>query len=177
MIVAPASREAQHKQTEDIPPEPPTEEIATLVVQPAATQNEEITDVDNITAKHIAHEDNVPEPADAVLPQITEPMVSSPVHTDSEYVSIGDLAMPLTEDDYWQEEHPNTPIHEVLPHTPPAPVATPVLASLESPFKNIVTDEPSLDAAPLRHLRKGPRPGSTMLTFHEDITASVVQNL
>jgi hypothetical protein len=65
----------------------------------------------------------------------------------------------------------------VLPHTPPAPVATPVLASPESPFENIIIDESSPDAAKYRRLRKGPRPRSTMLTIHEDTTASVVQNL
>jgi hypothetical protein len=132
---------------EDIPPEPITEENVAPVIQSAVTQSEEIPVVDNIAAEDIGHEDNVPDTTDAVLPQATTPVVSSPVRTDSEYVSIVEPATPVIEDDYWQEEHPNTPIHEVLPHTPPASIATPVLASPESPFENIIIDESSPDAA------------------------------
>jgi hypothetical protein len=172
----PASTEAQQKKSEVIPLIT-TEENAAPTLQSAASQSEDIPAVEINTAEDIGTEANGTAPDDAVLPQAPTPMVSSPVRTDSEYVSIGDPATPVIEDDYWQEEHPNTPIHEVLPRTPLAPIATPVLASPESPFENIIIDESSPDAAQFRRLHKGPRPSISMLSIHEDIAASATQNL
>ena len=71
-----------------------------IVHEPSSTEAPEAEDipaVDSITAEDIGHHDNVDD--DEVLPQIKHKMVSSPVLTNSELISIGRPLTPIAQDD------------------------------------------------------------------------------
>ena len=70
-----------------------------IVHEPASTEAYEAEDtpaVDPIAAEDIGHHDNVED--DEVLPQIEHKVVSSPVLTNSEIISIGRPLMPIAQD-------------------------------------------------------------------------------
>ena len=72
-------------------------ELATI----EAPETEEIPAVDPTAAEDIGHQDNVED--DEVLPQIKHNVVSSPVLTNSELISIGRPLMPIAQDDSWAD--------------------------------------------------------------------------
>ena len=77
-----------------------------IVHEPASTEAyeaEEIPAVDPIAAENIGHHDNVED--DEVLPKIEHNMVSSPVLTNSEIISIGRPLTPSAQDASWAD-HP-----------------------------------------------------------------------
>ena len=141
-----------------------------VVHEPASTEahvSEEIPDADTTAAEDIGHEDNVDD--GAVLPQVPhlmQKLVSLPAPTSSEQISIGGPMKPITQDEFWGEQHPNTPLHEVIPRTPPAQVTTPVLETPQETPEDMEKTTPSPQASPsFRRLRRGPRPGSPCLAF------------
>lgn len=93
------------------------------VHEPASTEApeaEEIPAVDPITAKDIGHHDNVED--DEVLPQIEYNVVSSPVRTNSEIISIGRPLTPIAQDASWadrpqEQDSPSNP-QQQQPHHP-----------------------------------------------------------
>ena len=87
------------------------------VHEPASTEApeaKEIPAVDPITAEDIGHHDNVED--DEVLPQIEYNVVSSPVLTNSEIISIGRPLTPIAQDASWAD-HPQQQDSPVLPTT------------------------------------------------------------
>ena len=77
-----------------------------IVHEPASTEAPEAEDipaVDPTAAEDIGHHDNVED--DEVLPQIEHQLVSSPVLTHSELISIGRPLMPTSQDASWAD-HP-----------------------------------------------------------------------
>ena len=54
-------------------------------------------------------------------------MVSSPVLTNNELISIGRLLTPIAQDDSWADHPEVSPRQEESPRTPPTQVTTPVL--------------------------------------------------
>ena len=122
------------------------------VHEPASTEApeaEEIPVVDPITAEDIGHHDNVED--DEVLPQIEYNVVSSPVRTNSEIISIGRPLTPIAQDASWADR----PQEQDSPSTPQQQQATPSVQVEED--EDLPT--PSPKASPvLQRLRKGPRP-------------------
>ena len=77
-------------------PDTEPQERQLTVHEPAFTEapeDEEVPAVDPITAEDIGREDNVED--DEVLPQIEHNVVSSPVLTNSELISIGRPLTPI----------------------------------------------------------------------------------
>ena len=77
-----------------------------IVHEPASTEAPEAEDipaVDPTAAEDIGHHDNVED--DEVLPQIDHQLVSSPVLTHSELISIGRPLTPTAQDASWAD-HP-----------------------------------------------------------------------
>ena len=99
-----------------------------IVHEPATTEapeTEEIPAVDPTAAEDIGHQDNVED--DEVLPQIEHNVVSSPILTNSELISIGHTLTPIAHDDSWADHPQDSPREEETPTTPPTQVTTPVL--------------------------------------------------
>nr|XP_040256311.1 enolase-phosphatase E1-like [Aegilops tauschii subsp. strangulata] len=140
------------------------------VHEPASTEAHEFEDIpaaDSTAAKDIGHDDNVED--DEVLPQIQPNPVSSPTPTSSELINIGGPTMPITQDVFWEEQHPNSPLHEVIPRTPPAHVTTPVLETLQDTPKDMEKTTPSPKASPsFKRLCRGPRPSVSMSSIPEE---------
>ena len=106
---APSKKKRKTKKNRAAPTEPlvvepisvvcPTsanQELQMTVHEPASTESpeaEEIPAVDPITAEDIGHHENVED--DEVLPQIEYNVVSSPVRTNSEIISIGRPLTPI----------------------------------------------------------------------------------
>ena len=86
-----------------------------IVHEPASTEPyeaEDIPAIDPIAAEDIGHHDNVED--DEVLPQIEHNLVSSPVLTNNELISIGRPLTPIAQDASWadhpqQQDSPSTP--------------------------------------------------------------------
>ena len=85
-----------------------------VVHEPASTEAPEAEEpaVDPITAEDIGHHDNVED--DEVLPQIEYNVVSLPVRTNNELISIGRPLTPIAQDASWadrpqQQDSPSTP--------------------------------------------------------------------
>ena len=77
-----------------------------IVHEPASTEAHEAEDIpaaEPTAAEDIGHDDNVED--DEVLPQIEHNMVSSPVLTNSELISIGRPLTPIAQDATWAD-HP-----------------------------------------------------------------------
>ena len=76
------------------------------VHEPASTEapeDEDIPAAEPTAAEDIGHDDNVED--DEVLPQIKHNVVSSPILTNSELISIGRPLTPTTQDASWSD-HP-----------------------------------------------------------------------
>ena len=76
-----------------------TQELRMTVHESASTETPEAEDIpaaEPTTAEDIGHDDNVED--DEVLPQIEYDVVSSPVLTNSELISIGRPLMPIAQD-------------------------------------------------------------------------------
>ena len=86
---------------------------------------EDIPAVDPTAAEDIGHQDNVED--DEVLPQIEHNVVSSPVLTNNELISIGRPLTPIAQDDSWADHPQDSPRQAETPTTPPTQVTTPVL--------------------------------------------------
>ena len=115
-----------------------------IVHEPASTKAHESEDIpafDSTIAEDIGHEDNVED--DEVLPQILPNSVSSPAPTSSELISIGGPTTPFTQDVFWEEHHPNSPLHEVIPCTPPTQVTTLVLETSQATPEDMEKTTPS----------------------------------
>ena len=83
-----------------------------IVHEPAFTEAREAEDfpaADPITTEDIGHHDNVED--DVVLPQIENQLVSSPVLTNNELISIGCPLTPIAQDASWADhpQHQDTP--------------------------------------------------------------------
>ena len=103
--------------------------------EPASTEAHEAEDIpaaDPTAAEDIGHHDNVED--DEVLPQIEHQLVSSPVLTHRELISIGRPLTPIAQDASWADRPQEEEDFEAQPT--PTPQASPAL----------------------RRLRKGPRP-------------------
>ena len=77
-----------------------------IVHEPASTEAHEAEDipaVDPIAAEDIGHHDNFED--DEVLPQIEHNVVSSPILTNIEIISIGRPLTPIDQDASWAD-HP-----------------------------------------------------------------------
>ena len=85
-----------------------------VVHEPAPTEAHEAEDIpaaEPTAAEDIGHDDNVED--DEVLPQIEHNVVSSPVLTNSELISIGRPLTPIAQDASWadhpqQQDSPST---------------------------------------------------------------------
>ena len=123
-----------------------------VVHEPAPTEAHEAEDipaVDPITTEDIGHHDNGED--DEVLPQIEYNVVSSPVLTNSEIISIGRPLTPIAQDASWAD-HPQ---QQDSPSTPQQQQVTPPVQEEEDEAQ----PTPSPKASPaLRRLRKRPRP-------------------
>lgn len=131
------------------PPASENTERHVILHEPAPTEahakeSEVIPAVDNTAAADIGHEDNV-QPDPEIIPQIEAEVVASPPHEASENISIGDPSTPIIQDEFWEEEHAHSPMHEVIPHSPPAQAATPVF---ESPLESIEVEPTAPQASP-----------------------------
>ena len=69
-----------------------------IVHEPTST---EAYEAEEIPAEDIGHHDNVED--DEVLPQIKHNLVSSPVLTNSEIISIGRPLTPISQDASWDD--------------------------------------------------------------------------
>ena len=81
-----------------------SQELRMTVHEPASTEAPEAEDIpaaDPIAAEDIGHHDNVED--DEVLPQVEHDVVSSPVHTNSELISIGRPLTPIAQDASWAD--------------------------------------------------------------------------
>ena len=127
-----------------------------IVHEPASTEAPEAEDIPAVeptAAEDIGPQDNVED--DEVLPQIEHNVVSSPVLTNSELISIGRPLTPIAQDDSWADHPQDSHRQEETPTTPPTQVTTSVLE--DNDF--VAQPTPSPKASPtLRRLRKGPRP-------------------
>ena len=95
LVARPASK---HHERQLIVHEPPSTE---------APEVEDIPAVDPTAAEDIGHQDNVED--DEVLPQIEHNVVSSPVLTNSELISIGRPLTPIAQDDSWVDHPQDSP--------------------------------------------------------------------
>ena len=131
------------------------------VHEPASTEApeaEEIPAVDPITAEDIGHHDNVED--DEVLPQIEYNVVSLPVRTNNENISIGRPLTPIAQDASWADR----PQQQDSPSTPQQQQVTPSVQVEED--EDLPT--PSPKASPvLQRLRKGPRPQAPLPSVPE----------
>ena len=135
-----------------IHPASASQELHMTVHEPASTEAHEAEDfpaADPTAAEDIGHHDNVED--DEVLPQIEHNLVSSPVLTNSELISIGRPLTPTTQDESWAD-HPQ---RQDTPRSP-QPQATPSVQE-EDDFEAQPSPSPQVSPA-LRRLRKGPRP-------------------
>ena len=115
-----------------------------VVHEPASTEAHESEDIqaaDSTAVEDIGHDDNVED--DEVLPQILPNSVSSPAPTSSELISIGGPTTPFTQDVFWEKHHPNSPLHEVIPRTPPTQVTTLVLETSQATPEDMEKTTPS----------------------------------
>ena len=124
-----------------------------IVHEPASTEAHEAEDIP--AAKHnaaedIGQDDNVED--DEVLPQIEHNVVSSPVLTNSELISIGRPLTPIAQDASWAD-HPQ---QQDTPSTPQQQV-TPPRQEEEDDFEAQPTPSPKALSAFCR-LRKGQKP-------------------
>ena len=97
-----------------------------IVHEPASTEApeaEDIPGVDPTAAEDIGHNDNVED--DEVLPQIKQNLVSSPVLTNSELISIGRPLTPIAQDASWANRPQEEEDFEA--HPTPTPQASPAL--------------------------------------------------
>ena len=86
-----------------------------IVHEPAPTEAREAEDIPAVeptAAEDIGHDDNIVD--DEFLPQIEHDVVSSPIHTNSELISIGCPLTPTAQDASWadhpqQQDTPSTP--------------------------------------------------------------------
>ena len=102
-----------------------------VIHEPAFTEapeDEEVPAVDPITAEDIGREDNVED--DEVLPQLEPQLVSSPVLTNSELISIGRPMTPIAQDASWADR---------LQQEPQVMKTHPVLHHLKSPLRYLTT--------------------------------------
>ena len=116
-----------------------------IVHEPASTEApeaQEVPVVDPIETEDIGPQDNVED--DEVLPQIEHQLVSSPVLTHSELISIGRPLTPIAQDASWADRPQEEEDNEAQP-----------------------TPTPQASSA-FRRLRKGPRPQ----VYAEDIPAA-----
>jgi hypothetical protein len=151
------------------PPASTNTERRVVIHEPSPTKasqkdSKDILAVDFTAAEDIGQHDNVTQDGDAVLPQLQpEPdVVSSLVPTNSEHVSISYSPTLVLQDEFWDEMHPDSPVHEVISRTPPTQVTTHVLESPESPLESMEIDAKSPHMSPsFRRLRKGLRPSSS----------------
>ena len=122
------------------------------VHEPASTEAPEAKDIpaaEPTAAEDIGHHDNVED--DEVLPQLEYNVVSSPVRTNSENISIGRPLTPIAQDASWADRAQE----QDSPSTPQQQQATPSVQVEED--EDLPT--PSPKASPvLQRLRKGPRP-------------------
>ena len=132
-----------------------------IVHEPASTETHEAEDipaVDPTAAEDIGHHDNVED--DVVLPQIEHQLVSSPVLTHSELISIGRPLTPIAQDASWADR----PQQQDSPSTPQQQQVTPSMQVEED--EDLPT--PSPKASPvLPRLRKGPRPQAPLPSVPE----------
>ena len=132
-----------------------------IVHESASTEAYEVEDipaVDPIAAEDIGHHDNVDD--DEVLPQIEYNVVSSPVLTNSEIISIGRPLTPIAQDASWDDR----PQQQDSPSTPQQQQTTPSVQVEED--EDLPT--PSPKASPiLQSLRKGPRPQAPLPSVPE----------
>ena len=126
-----------------------------IVHEPASTEApvvEDIPAIDPTAAEDIGHQDNVED--DEVLPQIEHNLVSSPVLTNSELISIGRPLTPIAQDASWAD-------HPQLQDSPCTPLqqqqATPNEQEEDEDYEAQPTPSPKEKPA-LRRLRKGIRP-------------------
>ena len=104
-----------------------------------------------------------------MLPQILPNPVSLPAPTSSELISIGGPTTLITQDVFWEEQHPNSSLHEVIPCTPPSHVTTLVLETLQTTPEDMEKTTPSPQASPsFRRLRRGPRSTVSMSSIPEE---------
>ena len=123
-----------------------------IVHEPASTEAyeaEDIPAVDPIAAEDIGHHDNVED--HEVLPQIEHNVVSSPVLTNSEIISIGRPLTPIAQDASWADR----PQQQDSPSTPQQQQVTPSVQVEED--EDLPTTSPKASPV-LQRLRKGPRP-------------------
>src|SRR3954463_7422469 len=136
-----------------------------IVHEPASTEVPEAEDIPAVNptaAEDIGPQDNVED--DEVLPQIEHNVVSSPVLTNSELISIGRPLTPIAQDDSWADHPQDSPRQEETLATPPTQVTTPVLE--DDDFEAQPTPSPQASPA-FRRLRKGPRPQVTLSSVPE----------
>ena len=130
-----------------------------------APEAEEDPAVDPITIEDIGPQDNVED--DEVLPQIERPMVSSPVLTNSELISIGRPLTPISQDASWADRpQPATPSQDSpsTPHPPPVQATSPLVND-----DNYMETTPSPKPSPVfQRLRKGLEPSVSMTTITEE---------
>ena len=133
-----------------------TQELRITVHEPASTEAPEAEDIpaaEPTAAEDIGHDDNVED--DEVLPQIEYNVVSSPVRTNSEIISIGRPLTPIAQDASWADQPQQDTSSQDSPSTPPPQVTTTVLDDDDY----VVQPTPSPKASPaFRRFRKGPRP-------------------
>lgn len=148
--------------------------ITTISMAPPAADNTERQIVLHESAsketrskqhEDIAAKDVEKEPG--VVPQLENVVVSSPLHEVSENMDIEDPSTPLIPDEFWEQEHPNSPQGKVLPQTPPLEISTPVINMPESPLQDIEVDEVNV-RLPMKRLHKGPRPSFSMASIPEE---------
>ena len=126
-----------------------------IVHEPASTEAHEAEDIpaaEPTAAEDIGHHDNVED--DEVLPQIEHNVVSLPILTNSELISIGRPLTPIAQDASWadhpqQQDSPNTPQQQQQ--------ATPPVQEEDEDFEAQPTPCPKALPA-FRRLRKGQRP-------------------
>ena len=116
---------------------------------PEAPKAEDNPTVDPTTAEDIGPHDNVED--DEVLPQIERNLVSSPVLTHNELISIGRPLTPTAQDASWAD-HPQ---QQDTPSSSQPQVTSPVQD--DNDFEAQPTTAPQASPA-LRRRRKGPRP-------------------
>lgn len=139
-----------------------------IVHEPASTEApeaQEVLVIDPIATEDIGPQDNVED--DEVLTQIHPQMVSSPIRTNSETISIGRPLTPISQDASWADRpQPATPVQDSpsTPHPSPPQGPSPIVND-----DNYMENTPSPKASPVyQRLRKGQRPSVSMTTITEE---------
>ena len=132
-----------------------------IVHELASTEAHEAEDIpaaEPTAAEDIGHHDNVED--DEVLPQIEYNVVSSPVCTNSELISIGRPLTPIAQDDSWADR----PQEQDSPNTPQQQQVTTSVQAEED--EGLPTPSPKVSPV-LQRLRKGPRPQVSLPSIPE----------